>query len=235
MCAVRKKIALKKIAKKPVRQSAKRSTKAAVKKPVKRTAKRTSNVSLARPAKKAMKQPAGRTSRQATAKATRQSARKAMAVEKRKLILRVNKEEYELFVYPHRTLAEVLRDELHLTGTKQSCSEGACGTCTVLLDGAPVRSCLLLAAEAQGKEITTIEGLAENGRLHPLQQAFVEHYAIQCGFCTPGMILTAKALLDKNPHPTEEEIRRAISGNICRCTGYAKIVEAIKAASEMAR
>jgi carbon-monoxide dehydrogenase small subunit len=129
-------------------------------------------------------------------------------------------------------IAEVLRDELHLTGTKQSCSEGACGTCTVLLDGAPVRSCLLLAADVEGKEITTIEGLAGNGRLHPIQEAFVEHYAIQCGFCTPGMILTAKALLDKNPHPTEEEIRSAISGNICRCTGYRRIIAAIGKAAE---
>jgi carbon-monoxide dehydrogenase small subunit len=160
------------------------------------------------------------------------AATQAIPIEKMRVTLRVNKEDYELFVYPHRTLAEVLRDELHLTGTKQSCSEGACGTCTVLLDGVPVRSCLLLAAEAQGKEITTIEGLAENGKLHPVQEAFVEYYAIQCGFCTPGMILTAKALLDRNPHPTEQEIRSAISGNICRCTGYAKIVEAIKAASE---
>ncbi len=153
---------------------------------------------------------------------------------KRKVVLRVNREEHDLLIYPHRTLADVLREELQLTGTKQSCSEGACGTCTVLLDGAPVRSCLLLAADVEGKEITTIEGLAQDGKLHPIQEAFVEHYAIQCGFCTPGMILTAKALLDKNPHPTEEEIRSAISGNICRCTGYAKIVEAIRAASEAA-
>jgi carbon-monoxide dehydrogenase small subunit len=156
-------------------------------------------------------------------------------MEKNKITLQVNGEAYELLTFPHRTLLEVLRDDLHLTGTKQSCSEGACGTCTTLLDGLPVRSCLLLAVEAQGREITTIEGLSSDGKLHPVQEAFVEHYAIQCGFCTPGMILTAKALLDKNPHPTEEEIRRAISGNICRCTGYAKIVEAIKAASEMAR
>jgi carbon-monoxide dehydrogenase small subunit len=170
--------------------------------------------------KRTVKQPVKRTVKQ------------AMIVEKKRVALRINREEYELFIYPHRTLADVLRDELHLTGTKQSCSEGACGTCTVLLDGSPVRSCLLLAADVEGKEITTIEGLAENGGLHPIQEAFVEHYAIQCGFCTPGMILTAKALLDKNPHPTEEEIRSAISGNICRCTGYAKIVEAIKAASE---
>lgn len=155
--------------------------------------------------------------------------------EKIRLVLRVNGEEQELLIHPHRTLAEVLREELQLTGTKQSCNEGACGTCTVLLDGEPIRSCLLLAMEAEGREITTIEGLAREGELHPLQTSFVEHYAIQCGFCTPGMILTAKALLDANPHPTDEEIRQAISGNVCRCTGYAKIVEAIKAASEMAR
>jgi carbon-monoxide dehydrogenase small subunit len=155
--------------------------------------------------------------------------------EKKSVVLRVNGEEQELLIHPHRTLAEVLREELQLTGTKQSCNEGACGTCTVLLDGEPVRSCLLLAADAEGREITTIEGLSREGELHPLQASFVEHYAIQCGFCTPGMILTAKALLDANPHPTDEEIRHAISGNICRCTGYAKIVEAIKAASEMAR
>ena len=150
---------------------------------------------------------------------------------KKSVVLRVNGEEHELLIYPHRTLSEVLREELQLTGTKQSCNEGACGSCTVLLDGLPVRSCLLLAADVEGKEITTIEGLAEEGKLHPLQASFVEHYAIQCGFCTPGMILTAKALLEKNPHPTDKEIRDAISGNICRCTGYAKIVEAIKAVS----
>ena len=155
--------------------------------------------------------------------------------EKTRLVLRVNGEEQELFIHPHQTLAEVLREELQLTGTKLSCNEGACGTCTVLLDGLPVRSCLLLAADAEGREITTIEGLSRDGNLHPLQASFVEHYAIQCGFCTPGMILTAKALLDANPNPTDKEIRRAISGNVCRCTGYAKIVEAIKAASEMAR
>ncbi len=152
-------------------------------------------------------------------------------VDEQRVLLRVNKEEHELLVPAHRTLAEVLRDDLHLTGTKESCSEGACGTCTVLIDGLPVRSCLLLAIEAEGKEITTIEGLAEGGKLHPIQEAFVEHFAIQCGFCTPGMILTAKALLDTNPQPTEKEIRDAISGNVCRCTGYAKIVEAIQAAS----
>jgi aerobic carbon-monoxide dehydrogenase small subunit len=151
--------------------------------------------------------------------------------EKLRCALRINNEEYDLYIPPHRTLLEVLRDELQLTGAKESCNEGACGTCTVLLDGLPVRSCLLLALEAQGREVTTIEGLAKSGKLHPVQEAFVEHHGIQCGFCSPGMILTAKALLDENPHPTEPEIRRAISGNVCRCTGYAKIVEAIKAAS----
>jgi len=152
-------------------------------------------------------------------------------MEKHRVTLRVNGEAYDLLTYPHRTLLEVLREDLHFTGAKESCGEGACGSCTVLLDGAPVRSCLLLAIEAQAREITTIEGLAAGGKLHPLQEAFVEHHAIQCGFCTPGMILTAKALLDAVPEPTEEEIRRALSGNICRCTGYAKIVDAVKAAS----
>ena len=151
--------------------------------------------------------------------------------EKLRCALRINNEDYDLYISPHRTLLEVLRDELQLTGAKESCNQGACGTCTVLLDGLPVRSCLLLALEAQGREVTTIEGLAKSGKLHPVQEAFVEHHGIQCGFCSPGMILTAKALLDENPHPTEAEIRRAISGNVCRCTGYAKIVEAIKAAS----
>jgi aerobic carbon-monoxide dehydrogenase small subunit len=186
-----------------------------------------------------MKQSVKQIMKKATKKPMKQPVKRvmtqAMRIAKRRVLLRVNREEHEILIYPHQTLADVLRDELHLTGTKQSCSEGACGTCTVLLDGIPVRSCLLLAVDVEGKEITTIEGLAQQGRLHPVQEAFVEHYAIQCGFCTPGMILTAKALLDKNPHPTEEEIRTAISGNICRCTGYAKIVEAIKAASEMAR
>ena len=152
-------------------------------------------------------------------------------MEKNKVTLRVNGETYDLLTYPHRTLLEVLREDLNLTGAKESCGEGACGACTVLLDGAPVRSCLLLAIEAEGREITTIEGLAAGGKLHPLQEAFVEYHAIQCGFCAPGMILTAKALLDAVPEPTEEEIRRALSGNICRCTGYAKIVDAVKAAS----
>lgn len=146
--------------------------------------------------------------------------------------LRVNGEEHDVVVSPNETLVEVLRDRLELTGTKMGCGEGACGTCTVLLDGKPVRSCLTLAVEVQSKEIVTIEGLAEGAKLHPVQEAFMQHGAIQCGFCTPGMILTGKALLDENPHPTEEEVRRAISGVVCRCTGYAKIVEAIMAAAE---
>ena len=184
----------------------------------------------------AVRKPRKQAARKQTVKRPRgQAMKQATPAEKMRVTLRINREDHELLIYPHRTLAEVLREELQLTGTKESCSEGACGTCTVLLDGAPVRSCLLLAVDVDGKEITTIEGLAENGKLHPVQEAFVEHYAIQCGFCTPGMILTAKALLDKNPHPTEEEIRRAISGNICRCTGYAKIVEAVRAASETER
>jgi len=143
----------------------------------------------------------------------------------------VNGELYEVAVHPHWTLLEVLREELDLTGAKKGCDAGDCGGCTVILDGKPVVSCLTLAVEADGRDILTIEGLAQNGQLHPIQNAFVEHGAIQCGFCTPGMIMSAKALLDENPNPTEEEVRRAIAGNLCRCTGYVKIVEAILAAS----
>jgi carbon-monoxide dehydrogenase small subunit len=154
------------------------------------------------------------------------------AMEKRLVQLRVNGEVHDVVVTPNETLVEVLREQLELTGTKMGCGEGACGTCTVLLDGKPVRSCLTLAVEAQGKEIVTIEGLAQGTELHPVQKAFIEHGAIQCGFCSPAMILTSKALLDENPHPTEEEVRRAISGVVCRCTGYAKIVEAVLAAAD---
>jgi carbon-monoxide dehydrogenase small subunit len=142
--------------------------------------------------------------------------------------LNVNKETVDVVANPNRTLLEVLRDDLCLTGTKESCGEGVCGSCTVLVDGTPVRSCLILAVAMEGKEITTIEGLSQGGKLHPVQEAFVNYHAIQCGFCSPGMILTAYALLKENPNPSEEEIRRAISGNVCRCTGYAKIVEAVK-------
>ncbi len=144
-------------------------------------------------------------------------------------ILKVNNESHEITTNPNRTLLEVLREDLMLTGAKASCGEGSCGACTVLLDGLPVRSCLLLASEAEGKEVTTIEGLSKGETLHPVQESFIDHHAIQCGFCSPGMILTAYSLLNRHPDPTEEEIRLAISGNPCRCTGYAKIVEAVKA------
>lgn len=143
----------------------------------------------------------------------------------------VNSELREAAVEPNRTLTQFLREDLGLTGTKHGCGLGDCGACTVILDGQPVNSCLVLAVQANGRDVLTIEGLAENGKLHPIQQAFVDHGSIQCGFCSPGMILSAKALLDENPKPTETEIRTAISGNLCRCTGYQKIVEAIKAAS----
>lgn len=146
--------------------------------------------------------------------------------------LTVNNQPYRLSVPPWRTLLEILREELGLTGTKEGCGLGECGACTVLMDGRAVNSCLVLATEADGKRITTIEGLADGDKLHPIQQAFVDHGGLQCGFCTPGMILSAKALLDKNPHPTEEEIKKGIAGNLCRCTGYAKIIESIKAAAE---
>ena len=151
------------------------------------------------------------------------------------LTLKINGDKYEIITYPNRTLLEILRDDLLLTGTKESCGEGACGACTVLLDGLPVRSCLLLATEVKNKEITTLEGLAKGEKLDPVQESFIEHHAIQCGFCSPGMILTAHSLLNHNPAPTEEEIRFAISGNVCRCTGYAKIVEAVKALSKRGR
>ncbi len=145
----------------------------------------------------------------------------------------LNEDPISIEVEPHWPLLRVIRDELGLTGTKEGCGEGDCGACTVLLDGRAVNSCLMLAVDADGKSITTIEGLARGGELHPLQKVFLERGAVQCGFCTPGMILAAKALLDQKTHPTEEEIRLAIAGNLCRCTGYSKIVEAIQAAAEM--
>ena len=147
------------------------------------------------------------------------------------LTMTLNGEEVTVQVNPSTLLVEVLRDQLELTGTKVACGEGECGACTVLLDGQPVNSCLVPALKAQGREVMTVEGLAPLGELHPLQKAFVEHGAVQCGYCTPGMLMSAKALLDHNPSPTEDEVRLAISGNLCRCTGYAKIVEAILDAS----
>jgi carbon-monoxide dehydrogenase small subunit len=155
--------------------------------------------------------------------------------------LRVNGVNHDLLVAPERTLLEVLREDLGLTGAKEGCGVGACGTCTVLLDGVPVRSCLTLACEAEGREILTIEGLADTwpgrgeGELHPVQEAFVERHGIQCGFCTPGMILSAVALLGENPRPSEQEVRQALSGQVCRCTGYAKIVDSVLAAAERLR
>jgi carbon-monoxide dehydrogenase small subunit len=152
---------------------------------------------------------------------------------RKKLIqLTINGRDHELAVSPNLTLVDLLRNELQLTGTKKGCEVGDCGSCTVLMDGKAVNSCLVLAVQADGSRVETIEGLETGQGLHPLQQAFVDHGAIQCGFCTPGMILSGKSLLDRNAHPQEEEIRGAISGNLCRCTGYQKIVEAIKDAGE---
>lgn len=151
---------------------------------------------------------------------------------KRRIELKVNHELWDIEVEPHRTLLEVLREDLCLTGTKEGCGLGACGACTVLIDGAPILSCLTLAVDVQNKSITTIEGLAKDGQLHPIQLAFVNHGAIQCGFCTPGAIISAKALLDKNRKPSHEEIKEALSGNLCRCTGYIKIIKAVGKASE---
>ena len=144
----------------------------------------------------------------------------------------VNGEVYELLVRPEQTLLDVLRRELKLMGTKKGCDTGDCGACTVLVDGTAVNSCLVLAVEVNGRQVMTIEGLANGPELHPLQKSFVEYGAIQCGFCTPGMVLTAKALLEENPSPTEEEIKHALAGNLCRCTGYAKIIDAVIAAGK---
>ncbi|MDP2917805.1 MAG: (2Fe-2S)-binding protein [Dehalococcoidia bacterium] len=145
----------------------------------------------------------------------------------------VNGETYEELVESNTTLLELLRDNLGLTGTKQGCSaSGNCGACTVLVDGEPILSCLTLAWSVRGKNITTIEGIARGNNLHPLQQAFIDRGGVQCGFCTPGMILSAKALLDRNPEPTEQDVKEALAGNLCRCTGYVKIIEAVRAAAD---
>jgi len=148
---------------------------------------------------------------------------------KKKVEITINGKSYVLLIEPHRTLLDVIREEAGLTGTKKGCDSGDCGACTVLMDGKAVNSCLILAVEADGKEVGTIEGMARGGILHPLQQAFIDHGAVQCGYCTPGMIMTAKELLDNNPTPTEQEVKEALAGSICRCTGYKKIVDAVVA------
>lgn len=147
---------------------------------------------------------------------------------KKIIALNVNGDNYEIAVNPNDTLLEILRDELKLTGTKKGCNVGTCGVCTVIMDGKAVLSCLMLAGEAQGHSINTIEGISSENELHPVQKAFIEKGAIQCGFCTPGIVMTAKALLDNNPAPSDEELKEALAGTFCRCTGHVKIIEAVK-------
>ncbi len=152
---------------------------------------------------------------------------------KKQIRLRVNGLDYDVMVKPNQTVLDVLRDDLGLIGTKKGCDKGEGGACTIMMDGEAVLSCLVLAIQAQGTEIITIEGLAQDGELDPIQKGLVKYGAIQCGYCTPGMIMTARALLNKTPHPSEEEIKLGLSGNLCRCTGYVKIIEAVKNASMM--
>jgi carbon-monoxide dehydrogenase small subunit len=152
---------------------------------------------------------------------------------KRIINFRLNGEDTEAYVQDNLTMTDFLRNDMHLTGTKRGCEEGECGACTILFDSQPVNSCLMLAAEADGHEVVTIEGIMQDGKLHPVQQEFIDKWALQCGFCTPGMVISAVALLKRNPRPTEYEIRDAIAGNLCRCTGYAKIVEAIDSAAKV--
>lgn len=154
---------------------------------------------------------------------------------KRIISFTLNGEPCEAICEDNMSLLDFIRDTLGLTGTKKGCEEGECGACTVMLDGRPINSCMCLAREVEGKELTTIEGIAVNGQLSPLQRHFIDKWALQCGYCTPGMIMSATALLNANPNPTEEEIRVAIEGNLCRCTGYAKIIEAVLAAAEEIR
>jgi len=160
----------------------------------------------------------------------------AVTSTRRQLVaLNINGEAYELAVVPSHTLLEVLREDAGLTGTKHGCEQGECGLCTVLIDGRPQFSCLTLAIEAEGSEIRTVEGLARNGELHPLQRAWGEMGASQCGYCTPGMLMSAQALLERNPSPNRTEIREALAGNLCRCTGYQAIIEAVELAAERMR
>jgi len=149
-------------------------------------------------------------------------------LEKQRIKIKINDKWAELFVYPHELLVDTLRETLHLTGTKKGCEKGDCGACTVILNGKAVNTCLVLSVQADGAELLTIEGLGNRDNLHPIQKAFVEHGAIQCGYCIPGMIMSAKALLDANPHPDEVEIREGLSGNLCRCGGYAQMIESVK-------
>ena len=153
----------------------------------------------------------------------------------KEITLNVNGNQYTLHVKPSTTLLDIIREDLGLTGAKEGCGEGECGACTVLMDSLAVNACLVLAVEANNKQITTIEGLAHGGDLHPIQQAFVDIGGLQCGFCTPGMILSTKALLDKNQNPTDQEIRKGLEGNFCRCTGYTKIIESVRVAADKMR
>lgn len=153
-------------------------------------------------------------------------------MDKIRLHLIVNETAVEVETTPNRRLLDILRDDLDLTGTKEGCGIGECGTCTVLMDGKAVNACLVIAPQADGKEILTVEGLAKDGKLHPLQQAFLENFAFQCGFCTPGMLLAAKALLDRNSNPSRDQIREGLAGVLCRCTGYVQIFEAVEAAAK---
>lgn len=167
--------------------------------------------------------------------ATRPSRKKSAAApsqEKSRLTFTVNGQAVELLTMPHRTLLETLREDLNLTGTKHGCELGECGTCTVLVDGQPILSCLALTVEAEGRAITTVEGMAEGARPHPLQETFADLGAAQCGYCTPGFLLTAQALLKEKPNPSRDEIKEALSGNLCRCTGYLKIFEAVELAAQ---
>lgn len=152
---------------------------------------------------------------------------------KHNITMNVNGQKYDVSVEPRKTLLSVLRDQLHLTGTKEGCSTGDCGACTIIMDGATYTSCLVLGVEADGRDITTVEGIAEEGKLHPVQESFVKKGGLQCGFCTAGLIVSSAVLLDENPDPSEEDIQTALAGNLCRCTGYTKITEAVRDASKV--